>query len=290
MKRPLATFYATAEHNEMLLRDFLRQHVGISRKRLAEIKFGDGELLINHKQGSVRDKVYDGDVITIVFSTEKPSTNIEPTYLELSIVYEDDHLLVINKPSGITTIPTDDPSVPSIAAAVLFYYQEIGHQATFHPVSRLDKHTSGLLVIAKHSFIHDQLQISTINKTYYAVCEGILPFMFTSIHAPIGRKTTSIIEREVRADGKVATTHLKKVGQNNEYTRLRLSLETGRTHQIRVHLAWLGHPLAGDTLYGALRHTSDRYFLHVEELLFSHPITNECLCVREQPPETFRDL
>ncbi|ADU31142.1 RluA family pseudouridine synthase [Evansella cellulosilytica] len=259
-----------------LLRDYLREEKQISRKALADIKFNGGQITVNGKEENVRYTLRLGDVIEVIFPKEKVSRSIKPYKIKLHIIFEDEHVIIINKPPHLPTIPTRNEGEPSLAGAILAYYIENGIPSTFHAVSRLDRDTSGLVMVAKHRYMHDlcvKLQKSyEIKRSYVALVEGILSDDYNTIDLPISRKTTSIIEREVNEFGKSAITHYEVLKRYSGATLLQLTLETGRTHQIRVHMSAIGHPLLGDTLYGGDVRYIDRQALHSHQLSFFHPI------------------
>lgn len=286
------TWTITEQCQGITLRDFLRKNQCISRKMLADIKYNGGKISVNGVEKTVRYALKSDDEVMVILPDEKISTNIVPVDIPLAIVYEDQHVIIVDKPVSFVTIPTRDKEEPSMAGAVLHYYQTTGWKATFHPVNRLDRDTSGLLIIAKHRLAHDMFvkQQTAIRRTYLAVLTGSVKWQFGSIVAPIARKKTSIIEREVSQSGKFAKTHYKCLRKTKETSLVKLTLETGRTHQIRVHMAWIGHPLEGDTLYGGSRHRMLRQALHASEVEFVHPFTNELLTFRARLPKDFEPI
>lgn len=272
------------------LKDFLRNKQGISRKMLADIKFCGGEISVNDREETVRYQLKVEDKVLVKLPAEQISTNIYPVNIPLSIVFEDDHIMVVDKPASLVTIPTRNKTEPSLAGAVLHYYQKIGWEATFHPLNRLDRDTSGLLIIAKHRLAHELLikqQDTPVMRTYLAIVSNAMSWRFGTIIAPIARKKTSIIEREVNERGKYARTHYESLITSRNFTLVKLTLDTGRTHQIRVHMAWLGHPLEGDTLYGGTKIRMARQALHSSEISFKHPFTHENMYFKAELPEDF---
>ncbi|UTR11108.1 RluA family pseudouridine synthase [Evansella sp. LMS18] len=272
---------AGAEEDGQLLKTFLRVKKGISKKALADIKFKGGDISVDGRRVTVRHVLKEGEAIKITFPPENVSEGIVSVERELDIVFEDDHLLVINKPPSLSTIPSREHREVSLAGAVVHYYKKHNIPSTFHAVNRLDKDTSGLMLVAKHRYVHDlfvRMQMQhNIERTYTALLEGKLSKGEGTIDLPIGRKSTSIIEREVTPDGQEAVTHFKAERLFSEASLVSINLETGRTHQIRVHFSHLGHPLAGDTLYGGTKKLIGRQALHSSKIKFLHPIENKIL-------------
>ncbi|MDR7072035.1 RluA family pseudouridine synthase [Fictibacillus barbaricus] len=264
----------------ILLRDLLKQKQ-ISKAALTDIKFHGGALFVNGEESTVRKMLQKGDVVHVCFPPEVRSDSMEAEDLSLDIVYEDEHFLVINKPPGMPTIPSLYQPKGSLAAAVLFYYKKNGIPATFHAVNRLDKDTSGIVLVAKHRFAHslmsNQQKDKTIKREYVAFVHGNVCGDKGTINSPIGRNPESIIERMVREDGQPSITHYVKLNYNEkcDFSAVRLQLETGRTHQIRVHMASIGHPLLGDDLYGGSESLIKRQALHSEKTMFIHPFTEQ---------------
>ena len=237
---------------------------------------------------NVRYPLQINDVLIVLFPEEKPSTGLTPERIPLDIVYEDDYVLVINKPPGMSTIPSREHPTGSLANRLIGYFQRVKLQATTHIVTRLDRDTSGLVLVAKHRHVHhllsQQQKSGLIKRTYVAFAEGVFKTNSGRIEEPIGRSDTSIIEREVRSDGQYALTHYRVMQQFASFTFLELQLATGRTHQIRVHLSYIGHPLLGDDLYGGRTDLMNRQALHCKQLLFKHPFLNETLQLSSELP------
>nr|WP_090889544.1 RluA family pseudouridine synthase [Evansella caseinilytica] len=261
-----------------LLRTFLREEKRISKKALADIKFQGGQLTVNGEEVTVRYCIRAGDEVEVLFPAEEVSAGIVPVNRPLPIVFEDDYLLVINKPSALATIPSREHR-ESLAGAVIDYFQRNCIASTFHAVSRLDRDTSGLLMVAKYRYVHDLFVHASIGhpiaRTYMALVHGKLTALSGTIDAPIARKSDSIIEREVSAEGQRAVTHFEVLEHYREATLVKVRLETGRTHQIRVHFSHIGHPLIGDTLYGGRKEGLNRHGLHSSEMVFTHPLTGK---------------
>jgi 23S rRNA pseudouridine1911/1915/1917 synthase len=214
------------------------------------------------------------DEVQVQFPIEELSKDLSIDYVPFDIIYEDDYVLVIHKPFGIPSIPSREHPKGTIANGLLYYFSQIRLQSTVHIVTRLDKDTSGLMLIAKNRFVHHIFSkngLEHIQRKYLAFVHGHLEESSGVINAPIGRKDDSLIEREVRPDGQEAITHYEVITFNESYSFLRLQLETGRTHQIRVHLSYRGHPLVGDDLYGGSIETLNRQALHSYAIQFYHP-------------------
>lgn len=251
------TLQFQAEKDGQLLREALAQWQ-ISKRALTAIKFDGGLLSVNGIEQNVRYPLHKGDQVEIKFPPEEKSDGLTIEYGALSIIYEDEALLVLDKPAHQSTIPSREHPSKSVANFVCGYFEQQRLASTVHVVTRLDRDTSGLLCIAKHAHIHHLMGLAqrsgNVSREYEAIVHGHLTEDRQSIIAPIGRKESSIIEREVREDGQFAHTDVTVLQrftvQGEPMTHIRLKLHTGRTHQIRVHMAYVGHPLIGDELYG----------------------------------------
>ena len=236
-----------------------------------------------------------GQVLSVQVGDSPTEDGPTPVPGLLSICYEDDDLLVLDKAAPLAVHPSPTYAFDTLANHVLHYYQSIGLIADFHPVSRLDRGTSGLMVVAKHAHAHERLSsmlhTKDFRRSYLAVCEGIPQPEGGIIDAPIGRVPGEVLRREVRADGASARTQYRMIRTQGGRTLLALTLETGRTHQIRVHLSNLSCPLVGDFLYGEeTSELPDRFALHSAELSFSHPISGETLQFRSALPPALSKL
>ncbi|WP_284139400.1 RluA family pseudouridine synthase [Virgibacillus sp. LDC-1] len=278
----------------MLIRDYLRIEHAFSRRIIKAIKFEGGEIRVNGEIKKVNEPLAEGDELSIRFPIEKKAAYMNPAAIPLDIVYEDEAILVINKQAGIATIPSLNQNELTIANGVLAYYEQKNIPYTIHIVTRLDRNTSGLLLIAKHRYAHSLLSNSQIaghiHRKYRAIAEGVLQSKSGSIRTKIGRKEGSIIEREVREDGKEAATNYTVIAEKDTHSLLDIVLETGRTHQIRVHFSSIGHPLAGDDLYGGSTLRIKRQALHCRELAFEHPFTKKELTFQAAMPTDMEAL
>ena len=263
-----------------LLREALGEW-GISKRTLASVKYGGGKILVNGAEVTVRHSLDKGDAVTVIFPNEEHGKGLVAEDGELEIVYEDDALLIVEKPPLQNTIPSREHPFGSLANIVAKHFNDHGIPSTLHIATRLDRDTSGLVCIAKNRHIHHmismQQQEKKMKRRYQALVHGLVEKNDFTITAPIGRKNSSIIEREVREDGQFAETEVRVLDRLQDYSHISLQLNTGRTHQIRVHLAHIGHPLVGDDLYGGKRELLDRQALHCTELELIHPVSGKKL-------------
>ncbi|WP_407058290.1 RluA family pseudouridine synthase [Tigheibacillus jepli] len=280
--------------NGMTIRDFLKQKLHFSRRLLKTIKETDGAVLVNGCKRQTWEKLYAGDVIRIVFPEEEKAAYLQPQQLDLDIVYEDDAVLVINKCAGMAVIPSMNQPDQTVANGILGYYKQKGLPYTVHIVTRLDRDTSGLMLVAKHRYSHailsEMQKQGSVRRKYLAIAEGELEEKQGTIDARIGRKEGSIIERTVTPSGQYAITHYKALQEMDKLSLLDVQLETGRTHQIRVHFASIGHPLAGDDLYGGSTELIARQALHSAQLTFTHPFQKEEMVFTSKLPLDMRQL
>ncbi|TYS65730.1 RluA family pseudouridine synthase [Sutcliffiella horikoshii] len=296
MERFFLVFKA-GEHDEgKLLREFLKERQ-ISKAALIDIKFNGGALHVNGSAVTVRYVLQKGDTVEVFFPKEEPSEDLVAEEVPLDIVYEDEYVLVVNKPAGMASIPSREHRHGTLANALLGYYQSKGICSTIHIVTRLDLDTSGLMLIAKHRHAHHLFSLQQkefgVKRRYEALVHGEMNVdeaeASGTVDAPIGRKDSSIIEREVREDGQRAITHYEVIRVGEGWSHLSLRLETGRTHQIRVHMAYLGHPLLGDSLYGgSMEDGMLRQALHSCELSFFHPVEEREMTFRCELPEDMK--
>lgn len=260
------------------LRDFINAH-DISDKLLSAIKT-NGDMKVNGKHVTIRCLLRKNDILEIIFPEEKRGKQLTPDIMDLDIIYEDDYLLVVNKPSMIPCIPDHRYHDHTLANGLIAYYETIGLDSTIHFVNRLDRETSGLLIVAKYRYIHYLLSKEHIERKYAALVDG--HFSDQTIDLPIGRRNNNV-RREVLPTGKPSVTHCHVLKQGDHFSVVECQLETGRTHQIRVHLTAVGHPLIGDRLYGDIKNTANTYYLHSCQLSFTHPITKQPMTfVRER--------
>ena len=262
------------------LKEVLKTKFEISDRLLIKLKKKD-LIFLNNSVANIKSPVNSNDVVEISFNYDEDNTNVVPTRMDLKIIYEDDSLLVLNKPAGYPIHPSMLHFEDSISNGVRYYFDSIGLHKKIRPVNRLDKDTSGLVIFAKNEYVQEclvrQMKNNQFSKEYIAICEGIWPNESGTINAPIARKEGSIIERCVNNSGDIAITHYSVLKSCEDFSVVHFVLETGRTHQIRVHSAHIGHPIVGDTLYGHPSDLIDRQALHSYKASFIHPITREKL-------------
>ena len=258
------------------------------------------KILLNNEMVNISHSINIGDCISIILSNDEQSDNIVPTPMELDILYEDDFLLVVNKPFGMPIHPSMNHFTDSLSNGIKNYFLQKNLNYKIHPITRLDKDTSGIVIFAKFPFIQEQLSIQMKNnkfiKKYIAFVQGKFSPESGIIDLPIVRKADSIIERvvdETQTQAKHQSISLYKTLQYDEklnYSEVEFQLVTGKTHQIRVHSSHLGHPLIGDTLYGIPSDLISRQALHCYYIEFIHPIYNNILRIKTQLPEDMKNL
>ncbi|MBC1482971.1 RluA family pseudouridine synthase [Listeria sp. FSL L7-1485] len=282
------------EENDLLLRTFLRNK-HISKQLLTAVKFSDdGKIEINGKEQNVLYQVKTGDEVRLTFPMEQKNERLLAEHTELEIVFEDDFLLIINKPAGMASIPSQYHPSGSVANFVKGHYEAQGLTSAIHIVTRLDRETSGLMLIAKNRFSHARLstflQQGLLKRRYQAFTSGVLTDQLGSIEAPIGRKAVSIMERFVTPEGKYAKTNYEVIERYDTFDHVAIQLETGRTHQIRVHFSYIGHPLIGDDMYGGDTTLLKRQALHSCHLHLIHPLTEEYLAFDLPLPKDMEEI
>lgn len=282
-------------HDGMLLRDYLHSELHLSHRTLSAIKYKGGQLLVDGQEQTVRRTLHKGEELRIVMPPEEPSDFLISEPLPLDIVYEDESLVVVNKQAGIPVIPSHQYPSGTLANGLLHYFEKENLASTVHIVNRLDRNTSGLMLVAKNRFSHERFfkmqKKKQIHRRYLAFAEGLIHHDEGIIDAPIGRKEGSAIERKVDwLDGRRSITEYKVLKRYSDRTLIAVRLLTGRTHQIRVHFSSLGHPLLGDDLYGGGEDKIPRQALHSFELVFTHPFTGESFHLHAPLPEDMTRL
>lgn len=273
---------------ELPIKELLKRNFGFSSRLMTRLKANDlvrlnGELVKMYQKGNP------GDSITVFLPKEK--SGFEPENIPISVVYEDDDLLIINKQPGFVVHPTKGHPCHTMANGIMNYMQQQQKHYKIRFINRLDMDTSGLLAIAKNSHCQDdmsrQMNENGVTKKYVAVVKGILPEEEGTVDLPIDKEHEDHVKRAVSKDGYPSVTHYKVLERFDKgYTLAELVLETGRTHQIRVHMSHIGHPIVGDVLYGeASVWLIDRQALHARYLSFRHPVTGRFMELEAPLPE-----
>ena len=268
---------------DMLLKEYL-VYLGLSRRFCKRVKLY-GKMIINDEIALNFYPVKKGDKITLEYN-ETTNEDILTLKDDLDVVYEDSHILVVNKKANLATQPSRKHFDTNLVSIVKGYFEKNGVNSNVHVVNRLDYATSGLMIIAKDGFTHFALtKEKIINRYYYAIIHGIMDKKEGVIDYKIARVSPESIKREVSANGKEAITNYEviKEDKNNNTSVVRIKLDTGRTHQIRVHFAYLGYPLVGDALYNPFFNDEERLYLHSYKIEFKNPYTNEQICLEREP-------
>ena len=317
-------YYITEESDNQLISNFLK-HQGYSSQNLIALKKMPESVLLNNIWSYMNQRVHTGDTLTIHIREEASSEKIPPVKLPLDIIYEDEDLMVVNKPAGMPIHPSMNNYENSLGNALAYYFAEQNIPFVFRCINRLDRDTSGLTIIAKHMVSAGMLsamvaqksnpqiseppksitlnqtsnsrscayqkEIGSITREYLALVKGTITPSCGTITAPISRKEGSILERQVDfTQGEYAVTHYRTLNTRNGYSLISLVLETGRTHQIRVHMKYLGYPLIGDYLYNPDMEVISRQALHSHRLQFTHPITRESMEFIAPLPKDMRNI
>lgn len=275
-------YQITENEQDTTVLDFLRKK-GFSRHILSSMKADKEALTRNGQRIGGREQLLAGDYFRVRLLETVDSDGIVPVSMPLSILYEDEDILVINKPADMPVHPSISNYTNTLANGVAAYLDAKDEHSPFRCINRLDRDTSGALILAKNAFsaavLSTQMRNRQIRRTYLAVVEGITPPNGT-ISAPISRVDDSVIERHVDfLHGEPAVTHYERLEVKNEHSLLEIHLETGRTHQIRVHMGYIGHPLPADYLYHPVYDCFKRQPLHSLQLEFRHPVTDKPMCL-----------
>lgn len=279
-----------SDQDNLILKDFLKSKA-ISRSLLKSVKGIPNSILVNNEPEKVTKSLQDGDLVTLKLPVKKASSHVKATKGKLDILYEDDYFIALNKPANIPSLPSHQNKEHTMANYLLWYYEKENYRNTaIHPVSRLDKDTSGVIIYAKSGYIHHLFSNTMIEKRYKAVVEGELNVKEDIIDYPIARAPGSIIKRTVLPEGKPAHTKYSVIKELSELTYIDIELLTGRTHQIRIHFSHINHPLAGDDLYDGSMSRINRQALHCYELTFEHPMTKDKISLKVPLPEDMKAL
>ena len=266
-----------------------------SAQRLIE----DGNILVNGKNAKVSYKIQENDKISVEIPEPK-QIELKAQNIPIEIIYEDSDIIVVNKPKGMVVPPANGNPDGTLVNAIMAICKDslsgIGGEIRPGIVHRIDKDTSGLLIVAKNDNAHvkmsEQIKNHEVKKTYIALVRGVFKENEATIDMPIGRSTSDRKKMAVNKNGKNAITHIKVLKRFDKYTLLKVNIETGRTHQIRVHLSHIGYPIVGDYTYSNGKNEFDviGQCLHAQKLEFKHPITQKDMCLEAELPQYFKDI
>lgn len=280
------------EHYDNVLH-VLKEQFLLSDRLITKLKKAN-KIYLNDLQTYTKKSVPVGDTVSVLIDFEEDNSNIVASNIPLNIIYEDDYLLVINKPANIAIHPSILHFDNSLSNGVKFYFDKLGLKKKIRIVNRLDRNTSGIVVFAKNEYIQEclikQMKTKELKKEYLAIAKGVLESKSGTLNFPIARKEGSIIERTVSSDGDSAITHYDVVKEFNNLSLVHIVLETGRTHQIRVHFSYIGHPILGDTLYGSPPKLINRQALHSYKLTFIHPVTKKVVSLEAPLPNDIKNI
>lgn len=271
---------------------FLRRK-GFSRQNLVEIKRMPKSIMVNGIHYYMKQTLAEGDILKVHISETECSEKIPAVEAPLDIIYEDEDIMVINKSADMPIHPSMNNYYNSLANALAYYFEKQGKPFIFRCCNRLDRDTSGLTIVSKHlvsaSILAEQVAQRAVHREYLAISRGSVTPSEGTIDAPLGRKDGSIIERTIDWEkGERAVTHYRVVEESNGHSLFSLKLETGRTHQIRIHMKHIGYPLVGDYLYNPDMAFIGRQALHSHKMRFRHPITGEMMEFAAPLPEDMR--
>lgn len=272
------------------IRYVLRNHMGLSVRLIRLMKYTPDGILLNGKEAKQDSQVKTGDVLRLTME-DNPSENIAPMELPLDILFEDEDIIAVGKPRNMPTHPSQNHHADTLANALAYYFRDMDF--TFRVITRLDKDTSGIVLVAKNAMAAQKLSMAMqngeIQKEYVAAVCGVPSPLKGTITAPIKRKEDSVILRCVAPDGKEAVTDYHTEKTKNGLSFVRLLPKTGRTHQLRVHMQYIGTPIFGDDLYGAPQ-IDEKTRLHCQKLCFPHPVSGKKIVIEAPVPKDMKKL
>ena len=270
------------------VKEVLKAHFQISDRLITKLKKSK-QIYLNGSPVYVTEKINLGDIIEVNIDFDEVSDNIVPTKMSLDILLEDEALLIVNKPAGMPVHPSQNHYTNSLSNGVKYYFNQNNINKKIRPVNRLDKDTSGIVIFAKNEYIQEslvkQMKNNYFKKEYVTVLEGNLNKKSGTINAPIARRAGSIMEREISKVGETAISHFELLENCKNYCIVKYTLETGRTHQLRVHSKYIGHPILGDTLYGNSSSLIARQALHAYKISFIHPLSKKQIILQAPIPD-----
>lgn len=281
-------FQIDARYENRKIREYLKNEAKVSHRMLCILKRTPNGITVNGAHARTVDLLHAGDLLVLTLPQDEAAVTPTPTDIPIEILYMDDDLIVVNKQAGLAMHETHNHQGDALSNALAYYLTQHSEPAVFRAVGRLDKGTSGIVVCARNKYCAARLS-GQIQKTYFAVAGGVFAGSGT-IDAPIFRPDPNKTLRAVGEDGERAVTHWEALRTDGKCTLLRIRLETGRTHQIRVHFAHLGAPLVGDDMYGSTDLRLTHQALHCGECRFTHPVTGEELTITAPMPDGMRAL
>lgn len=290
------TFSITPEQDGRRLSRLLRTDCRCSARLVKQLKYLPDGILLDGARAFLDQRVSAGQRLILRLPPDPPS-DIVPCEGPLDILYEDEHLLVVNKPPYVPVHPGPGHHEDTLGNFLTWHYLQNGTPHTYRPVNRLDRSTSGLMCVAKDGYTQEllklQLHTQTFSRIYAACCHCFVPLVQHFVNTPIARQKDSVLKREIRPDGAPALTYFQVLERRGDRALLALKLATGRTHQIRVHMAYIGHPVLGDPVYGGKRKENfglTGQCLHARKLAFQHPRTGERMEVECPLPDYFQEV
>ena len=288
------TYLIEKAEKGLTIQQYLKQIAGFSNAQIRSMKFTENGICLGGQRARVTTRLSEGDVLEVLLETKNSSSAHLLSFEQMpDILYEDADVIAVNKPAGIAVHPSHGHYQDTLANQLAYYFRKNTQQVEIHSIGRLDLETSGIVLFAKHraaaARLSRQREDGRLQKTYLAICSGIFAEKNGTLNGAIAPLPGSLMKMCVSKDGKPAVTHYQVQKQYMEAALVRLTLETGRTHQIRVHMAYIGHPVAGDDVYGPKKVITELcgQCLHAGKIGFIHPRTNEYMEFTSPLPEYF---
>jgi 23S rRNA pseudouridine1911/1915/1917 synthase len=280
--------YKNTDNSFFNIKQVAKEYFDMSERLIAKLK-NKKLIFLNGKMAYINEVLKLNDIIEFNLDYSEETDNIVPVKMDLEILFEDDALIIVNKPAFMPIHPSSNHFSDTLSNGIKYYFESIHLNKKIRPINRLDRNTSGICIFAKNEYIQEalikQMQLGIFKKKYLAVLEGILNEKSGTITAPIARKTNSIMEREINFEsGKNAVTSFKVIKEAQNYSLVEFELHTGRNHQIRVHSKFIGHPILGDSLYSNPSKLINRQALHAYKISFIHPITKKEIFIEANLP------